>query len=162
MNISFIISSKANTINFQDIKDASLLEHIKLITQDSSLLFDGLGESSSKEDKGHVLKIYLSSTDESYKPYSNFEYLFQYNTYQEWRKVITATFPELAAKFPLAEKEAKNRQELYRITEEVENYKDDRNSFHTKEQYIDALRKRITELQHELFPISSPRFNFLT
>lgn len=161
MKISFNINPNANTIIFRDVEDAFQLENIKLITQKSSLLVKSLDESSS-EKEGHVLIIYLSSTDQSFKHYSNFEYLFEHDQYLEWKKIITDKFPQLAGQFPAAEKEAKTRQELYRIMEELENCKEDRNSFHNnKKQNLDLLRERVTELRHELNLSSGPRFDFL-
>jgi len=76
--------------------------------------------------------------------------------------MITAKFPELSDQFTIAEKEAKNSQELYQAEQELKSYTQEtgRHSFHRSEDNIKLLQQRVTELRKELYPEARHRFDF--
>jgi hypothetical protein len=159
MRISFNIGSdsgKVNTITFARIKDEAQLKTIKLITKNSKLLFNGLKGVSypingAENYTAYDLTIYLPHHDESFNSYGNFEYLFKHDKYSNWKTMIIAKFPELSEQFAVAEKETKNRQELYQSEKELKSYQEnERYRFYPIEDRIKSLQHRITQLRQEL------------
>jgi hypothetical protein len=169
MIISFYIHyGNTNTLILGKIKSKAQLETIKLITKNSQLLFNALTEdlypvNGAKENyAAHDLTIYLPNHDENFNLYGNFEHLFTHGKYLNWKEMIIAQFPELSEQFTLAEKEAKNRQKLYRLEEKLKCYTQEngRYSFHHNEDLIKLLQQQITELHQELDSEARNSFDF--
>lgn len=137
-------SLQLNTIIFGEIKDKSQLEAIKLNTRTSGLLFKALTEEQ-RYPYAYNLTISLPHHDEHFKAYGSFEHLFTQDRYLNWKKMITALFPDLSNQFTGAEKEAKNHQELERLERQLEHYIQ-KHGFYRD----DGLPQRITELRREL------------
>ncbi|MDR3501607.1 MAG: hypothetical protein P4L79_03400 [Legionella sp.] len=85
-------------------------EAIKLITENSELLFNGMIEHlydvSAINNEDYIeynLTIYLPLDDKDFTPYGNFEYLFVHDKYLSWKKNIIAEFLELSDQFLGAE-----------------------------------------------------------
>ena len=161
MTLSFFISPPEgfNTMTFSEIKDKSKLETIKVITKNSYLLFNNFIEKSysvidpAGSSTEYDLTISLPEHDQSFNPYSNFEYLFNHDKYIKWKEMIIAKLPELADEFPIAENKAKTRQELYRKDSELKRYMDNskRYSLQRNDDHIQSIQQRITELRQELY-----------
>lgn len=140
---------EANMVSIFSIKDKAQLETIKLITNTSGLLFNAIREQSS----------IICGSEESYTAYgliifihNDFNDLFKHEKYLNWKRMIIEKLPELSDQFIFAEKEAKDKQNLYQLKEKLKRINSSQGFFHAKmhdENDIKLLQQRITELYSE-------------
>ncbi len=160
------IFNEVNTITFFGIIDKSQFEFLK--SSDKDFTFDDLNNNknwlfNSSGEKNYTVSDYTISDEPRIYPasdltfyisskYSSLNDLFEDDKYLKWKKMITNKYPDLLDQFANAEKEAQNREELYRIVRVLDEEKTSRYSFHINDTYIKSLQERATKLRGELYP----------
>lgn len=168
MKISFHIGSSStnqeNTILISQIKSKSKLDVLTSITKKSNSLFK-TEEHPYLSDEGkdaavfYNLTIFLPEKGEDTTLYGSFEYLFEQDSYNQWKQLVLDKFPDLADQFSSSEKEARAQQELNRRYKELE-ILSGRNRFPSKAS-TKLIEERIDELKRQLYPESPRRGPFI-